>query len=148
MINDNGKDNKITLKDIYRKAFSMEFCIDNIENLSGEEWREIAETDGKYYVSNCGRVKSLCGYSAIILQPFQKENKYLSVKINNHNQMVHRLVAFAFCENNYKEQKVEIHHKDGNRTNNCAYNLEILSIEEHHKRHSKKENTDNEKLLS
>jgi hypothetical protein len=50
------------------------------------------------------------------------------------------LVAFAFCENEYKEcGKVEIHHKDGNRTNNHASNLCILSVAEHKKIHGKKE---------
>lgn len=54
-------------------------------------------------VSNCGRVKSLCGYNAIILQPFQKENGYLIVKIAGKNIPIHRLVAFAFCENKYSD---------------------------------------------
>lgn len=99
-------------------------------------------------VSNCGRVKSLCGYKAIILQPFEKTNGYLVVKINNKNVPIHRLVAFAFCENKYSDLKIEIHHIDRNPKNNNANNLEILSIAEHHKRHSKKENADNEKVLS
>lgn len=147
IIDDCGNSKRITLKQLYKKAYNKEFCIDETANLCNEEWKEIEHTDGKYLISNHGRVKSLCGYTAIILQPYQKYNGYLIVKINGKNMMIHRLVAFAFCENKYIEQKVEIHHKDKNRQNNSFDNLEILSIEEHHKRHSKKEKADNEAVL-
>lgn len=147
LINDNGAEQRITLKKIYRMAYNVEYCIDNIQNLPNEEWKPIENTKGKYYISNCGRVKSLCGYTAKVLQLYQKENGYLIVKINNKNVLVHRLVAFAFCENKYKDYKTEIHHKDGNRNNNRADNLEILSIAEHHKRHLKKESIDNGNVL-
>ena len=46
--------------------------------------RYIEETAGKYMVSNCGRVKSLCGYTAKLLKPYEKENGYLLVKIKGH----------------------------------------------------------------
>lgn len=101
LISDCGKAKRISLKKLYRKAYNKEFCIDNISNLSGEEWKEIQGTNGKYYISNCGRVKSLCKYTAQILQPYQKYNGYLVVKINGKNTMIHRLVAFAFCDNKY-----------------------------------------------
>ena len=60
--------------------------------------------------------------------------------------MVHKLVAFAFCENRYKNTdiKAETHHKNKNRADNRAENLVILSIAEHHKEHNKKEVIDNE----
>jgi uncharacterized protein (UPF0248 family) len=61
----------------------------------------IPNTKGKYFISNCGRVKSYCGYNAIVLNTYQKQNGYLIVKINGRNISVHRLVAFAFCENKY-----------------------------------------------
>ena len=62
------------------------------------------------------------------------------VKINGQNVKIHRLVAFAFCENKYKDsQKVEIHHLNNRRNDNTAANLCILSAEEHRKIHGKKE---------
>lgn len=142
LISDCGKAKRITQKELYRKVYNKEFCIDNISNLSGEEWKEIQGTNGKYYISNCGRVKSLCKYTAHILKPYQKHNGYLIVRINGKNTMIHRLVAFAFCDNKYTGQKVEIHHKDFNRSNNNADNLIILSIAEHHKIHNAKETTE------
>ena len=148
MLSDSGAEHRISLKKLYRMAYNKEFSIDNIQNLQNEEWKPIENTNEKYFISNCGRVKTLCGYTAKILQPYEKEKGYLTVKINNKNVLIHRLVAFAFCENNYKNVKIEIHHKDGNRQNNRADNLEILSIAEHHKKHLKKESIDNGKVLS
>ena len=147
IIDDCGKGKKIPLKKLYKQAFNIEYCNDNIIDLPHEEWRQIENTDGKYFVSNCGRVKSLCGYNAILLQPNKKDNGYLIVKIKGKNIPIHRLTAFAFCENKYKGQTVEIHHKDFCRSNNKHTNLEILTPTEHRKRHNKKENADNENVL-
>ena len=136
LVDDCGNRQRITQKTLVRKALDKEFCIDTIENKPLEEWKVIPNTKGKYFISNCGRVKSYCGYNAIVLNPYQKQNGYLIVKICGRNISVHRLVAFAFCENKYIGQKTEIHHKDFNRANNAANNLEILSFAEHHKRHT------------
>lgn len=136
IINDNGTKKRASLKYLYRCAFGKEYSVDTIPNLPKETWKEIQGTKGKYFISNYGRVKSLCGYTAKILKPFKKENGYLIVKIDRKNIMIHRIVAFAFCENKYtNEQKIEIHHKDLNRQNNRADNLQILSFEEHRKQH-------------
>lgn len=137
MTNDAGIKKRVSLKKLYRLSFNKEYCIDNIITIKNEQWKEIPKADGKYYVSNCGRVKSYCGYNAIILLPYRKYNGYLEVKINGKKMMIHQLVATAFCENLYTDQAVQIHHKDSNRQNNNADNLEILSIKEHHKRHPK-----------
>ena len=67
LTDDNGKKRKITQKVLYKAAYNKEYCVDNIQDYPKEEWKEIQNTDGKYFVSNCGRVKSLCGYHAIIL---------------------------------------------------------------------------------
>ena len=67
----------------------MEFCIDEIENLSGEEWKPIENTDNKYFISNYGRVKCYCGYNAIVLKPYLQYRGYLEVKINDKNFKIH-----------------------------------------------------------
>ena len=141
-----GNYKRITLKKLYRKVYNKEFCIDTIEDLSGEIWKPIDNTNGKYFVSNCGRIKSYCGYSAIILKTYANEKNYLYVKINYKNYKIHQLVAFSFCENRYKgtETKTEVHHINRKRTDNRAENLLILSIKEHHETHNRKETKDNE----
>ena len=67
LTDDNGKKRKYTLKVLYKAAYNKEFCIDTIRDFPKEQWKEIPQTDGKYFVSNCGRVKSHCGYYAIVL---------------------------------------------------------------------------------
>ena len=82
LTSDNGITIRITLKKLYRLTFNKEFSVDTIQNLPHEEWKEIENTKGKYFISNCGRVKSLCGYTAKILQQYKKRNGYLIAKIN------------------------------------------------------------------
>ena len=146
LVSDCGKETRTTLKKLYKQVFGIEFCIDEIENLSGEEWKPIENTENKYFISNYGRVKSYCGYIAIVLKPYLQQSGYLEVKINDKNLKIHQLVANHFCENRYKgtETKTEIHHKNKNRQDNHFQNLIILSVAEHHKEHSKKESIDNE----
>lgn len=147
LTNSAGVKERISLKKLYRKAFKKEFCIDNIQNLKGEEWKPLANND-KYFVSNYGRIKSYCGYNAIILKTYKQKSGYLEIKISDKNIKVHQLVAAAFCENRYKNTsvKTEIHHKNKVRTDNRAANLEILSIQEHHQKHNRKETCNNEQL--
>lgn len=140
-----GNTKRATLKKLYKQNFEKEFCIDTIENLTGELWKEIPNTSGKYFVSNQGRIKSYCGYSAIILKAEETEKGYLSVKVNSKNERVHRLVAFAFCQydKTKKFEDLQVHHIDQNKKNNRAENLLILSPKEHNKIHNvKKENSD------
>lgn len=140
----NNKPIRITIKKLYRQAFNKEYCIDNIQSLDCEQWREIPNTNGRYFASNYGRIKSYCGNNAILLKYYTQPSGYLEVTIDGKKRKVHQLVAMCFCENKYKDVKTEVHHKDRNKSNNNANNLEILSIAEHHKLHSKKEVIDNE----
>lgn len=146
LVNQSGKSLRITTRQLYKKVFKKQLCIDEIENLNNEEWKLIENTEEKYFISNCGRVKSYCGNKAIILKPYLNLQGYLIIKINRKNIRIHQLVANAFCENRYKETetKTEIHHKNRNRQDNRAENLLIVSIAEHHKIHNEKETKDNE----
>lgn len=107
--------------------------------LDNEQWKDIVGYEGQYQVSNCGRVKSLSHKTLItlpngtkyyrtfkgrILKTKKDKYGYLFVSLNNGNNTykVHRLVAMAFCEG-YSYNK-QVNHKDENKENNCANNLE------------------------
>ena len=98
-----------------------------------EEWRDIAGYEGLYKVSDCGRVKSVehvSGNKHIrekILKGGKYPNGYMYVCLRkngeNKNYLTHRLVARAFISIP-PTQFTDVNHKDGDKTNNHAHNLE------------------------
>ena len=133
IVNDEVK--VISLKRLYRKAFKKEYCIDNIKTLRGEKWKYISY-DNRYLISNKGRVKSYCGYNAIILKPNKKKNGYLEVMIGGKHKYIHRLVAEAFIKNPQNLDTID--HLDFVRDNNDVKNLRYLSRADNAKRKQKK----------
>ena len=109
-------------------------------SLPKEEWREVAGTNGRYYVSNKGRVLSLCRTKAKVLKPYLRGGKagsigYQTVYICGKNKRVHRLVAIAFIGN--PPDGCIVHHKDGNKQNNVLENLAYITYSENAKEYYK-----------
>lgn len=116
-------------------------CINqNIKTMSKlnnptEIWKPVKGYEGRYEISNTGKLKSL-NYSNSGKQKIMKEI------VNNHGYrrvslfgeggylqyQVHRLVAFNFIPN--QENKCCINHIDGNKLNNSILNLEWVTIQE------------------
>lgn len=94
-----GKFKSITLKEIYRRLYNKVFCIDNIELLENEVFKEIKNTNGNYEASNLGRIKSKIGNHAIILKPQITKRGYQRLQIyvegHKYNKYLHTLVASA-----------------------------------------------------
>lgn len=134
-----GKYKRITLKALYKLVYNKEYCLDTIENLEGEQWKEIEDTNKLYFVSNKGRVKSYKYYDARILKP-NIINGYKRVDIvqggSRSSKLISRLVASAFLVLPASID-MELHHIDGNRLNNEATNLVWLTKAEHVKTHKK-----------
>ncbi len=96
-----------------------------------EIWCPIEGYEKLYEVSNLGRVRSLCGRygNNRILTLGKGSRGYLNVCLCDHGKQktfnLHRLVAKAFVPN--PENYPCVNHKDENRKNNKASNLEWCS---------------------
>lgn len=112
----------------------------NIDDLPGEEWKDIEGFEGLYQISNYGRVKSLSRltkfYSKeryipeIIRKNGIDKNGYQILPLNRngkkYTKKIHRLVAQAFIPN--PENKPCVNHKDTNVKNNNMDNLEWCTV--------------------
>jgi hypothetical protein len=114
-------------------------------SLENEVWLDIKGFEGIYAVSNMGRVKSLARekkdpyytkrvLGEKLLKQFMLNSGYFVVHLKNSelkintNFLVHRLVALAFIEN--IDNKEQVNHIDGVKTNNRLENLEWLTRSE------------------
>jgi hypothetical protein len=111
-----------------------------------ERWRSVVGYEGFYEVSNWGRVRSLArvldhyrygaksGHTYLLdgklLSLFPKPLGYLAVSLlsKDHKRkqaFVHHLVAEAWLGTRPVGKHID--HKDGNKQNNCVWNLHYLS---------------------
>ena len=95
--------------------------------LAQERWKPIFGYDGMYEVSDLGRVRSKYSGEWKVLMFDMDRNGYLKVGLSKYGKvkhfLVHRLVAQAFIEND-NIFNTEVNHKDENKQNNRASNLE------------------------
>lgn len=90
-----------------------------------EIFKDIPQYEGKYQISNKGRVWSIISQKYMKL--YTTPTGYLTVSLVAKNgkqkvEKVHRLVGMAFIPN--PDNLPQINHKDEVKTNNCVENLE------------------------
>jgi hypothetical protein len=106
-------------------------------NLKDKEvFKEIKDTNGIYFVSNYGRVISIYNNKAKLLK-LQLNDGYYYVQLFGKSKRVNRLVAEAFIPKptDKGEEFLEVHHKDNNKLNNRANNLEWVTHKENMSKH-------------
>lgn len=98
-------------------------------------WLPIYGYEGIYEISDFGEVKSLnynhTGKEKILAKKRHRSGYDTVVLCKNaekKNKSIHILVAQAFVDN--PQRKPQVNHKDGNKHNNCAENLEWVTASE------------------
>lgn len=134
-----GKDTKIfNMRDI-------EHILDKIKYNMKEEveiWKPVKDFEGRYEVSNRGRIKSLIStrngsndnsFSSKILKPFTSRCGYKRVCLVDQNgkrnyKSIHRIVMSTFKGEN--QEKNQVNHINGIKTDNRLENLEWVTQSE------------------
>lgn len=95
-----------------------------------EIWKSIEHYEDAYEISNHGHVRRTDGVELSIQGP--PSRRYCAIQLWKNGvfvtRAIHRLVALAFIPN--PEDKPEVNHKDGVKSNNCADNLEWMTRSE------------------
>ena len=106
-----------------------------------EEWKPVVGFEGRYEVSNLGRVRSFERtvidkrgrrrvFPGVIIMPYLRDNGRLIIGLwkngSKKNYFLHRIVAMAFLPN--PDNLPCINHKDENPQNNRVENLEWCTV--------------------
>lgn len=107
-----------------------------------EVWKDIPGYEGIYQASNRGRIRTSPNktthtayhgsrtWRSRVLK--SRGKRYYRVALWKDGKMkemlVARLVAFTFYEKDINDHTLTVNHIDGDKFNNCLYNLELISL--------------------
>ena len=115
------------------KGYEIRFQEENTEDLPGEVWKPMldpvsgVELSGRL-ISSCGRIMSARG---VVSRGTRTKMGYyvteVRVNLQRRAEYVHRLVAYTFLGPPSGSQRSSVNHKDFDKSNNAAGNLEWVS---------------------
>jgi hypothetical protein len=125
----------------YHKLYSpklkvLDKGVDDIPDLEGEIWKDVNGFEGRYKISNLGRLKSfVCRnypYKPTLLNKLNSGNGYHNFTLTKDGKAfpksVHRIIAEAFIPN--PNEHPFINHIDADKKNNDISNLEWVTPSE------------------
>ena len=98
-----------------------------------EMWKDVIGYEGVYQVSDLGRVRRILKDRRspefhYLHENYNSKCGYGKLALKGNIKLLHRIVALAFIPN--PENKPQVNHKDGDKHNNCASNLEWVTAKE------------------
>ena len=115
------------------KGYHCQLVAAEDSQLEAEEWRHVMDpksgcpVPGRM-VSSLGRLESR---TAKIFTGYRREDGYCQTTLRTNSQaqtvLIHQLVARAFLGPPPSPRHTQVNHKDGNRSNNSAGNLEYVT---------------------
>lgn len=98
--------------------------------LTNEVWKDVVGYEGRYKVSNTGKIYSTISNKCLALRINKSGYSQINLYKDCDRQMfsIHRLVAQAFIPN--PENKPQVNHIDEDKTNNTSSNLELVTSKE------------------
>lgn len=110
----------------------------NYTPIPGERWRQAKGFSERYFVSNMGRIFTTSAHNKknnpAIMKPAQEFDKrrgrpgYMKTIMDGRTVIVHRVIAATWIPN--PDGKPFVNHKNGNKADNRAENLEWCTTSE------------------
>jgi hypothetical protein len=108
------------------------------QEINLEEWKQ-HPIYPNYEFSNLGRVRHILRPHRIFLGDVYKKSGYRRWRFGKGGKYIfmHRIISSIFDKKNFREDW-DVHHKDGNKSNNRITNLEPIHHQEHSIQHTPK----------
>lgn len=132
-IDGNCRNNNLSNLKLLNNNSREEICL-MLQTIYQVEFRPLIEYKN-YYISKTGMICSVYRSTAKVIKPYVGTDGYLQVKIPDNygadvHVKIHKCVAKTFVKNPNPNEFNVVHHKDENKLNNNADNLEWTTLKQ------------------